>query len=156
MIWLAKLESEELPYEAEWVRSDELLKDVESRMIPLAEQEQVQFDVVERSHFEMRVDREKFLQAISNIVVNAIRHARSRVSVYVKGTEIVIEDDGNGIPEDLIPHIFNRFVKGKGGETGLGLAIARTIIEQSQGQIKVEQSSLGGARFVIEFPWKES
>ena len=57
-----------------------------------------------------------------------------------------------GIPEDLLPHIFHRFVKGKNGETGLGLAISRAIIEQSGGKITVGKSELGGAKFVITFP----
>lgn len=150
IIWLAKLESEELPYEREWIESKTLLNEVHNRMLPLAEKEGIHFGVKQVKEFRLYVDHEKFLQAVLNIAVNAIRHADSKVEVRFKDSQIVIEDDGNGIPKDLIPYIFNRFVKGKGGETGLGLAIARTIIEQSQGSIKVEQSSLGGAKFVID------
>jgi signal transduction histidine kinase len=70
----------------------------------------------------------------------------------VMKTIITIEDDGDGVEEELIPYIFHRFVKGNDGETGLGLAIARAIVEQSSGKITVEKSNtLGGARFIISF-----
>src|SRR5699024_11974825 len=103
----------------------------------------------------LEIDAEKFLRALLNLVLNGIRHARTRVRLTVKREDscivIMIEDDGEGIPEEIIPHIFHRFVKGKSGETGLGLAIARAIIEQSGGRITVGASDLGGAKFMIDF-----
>ncbi|WP_277674617.1 sensor histidine kinase [Piscibacillus halophilus] len=151
MIWLAKLESEELPYNREWVEVNQLIEDIYHRMIPLAEKKNIKLDIEKRESFQLYTDHEKMLQAILNISVNAIRHAESNVRITVENQTIRIEDDGNGVPEDLIPYIFNRFVKGKGGETGLGLAIARTIIEQLNGQIAVEKSDLGGAQFIITY-----
>ncbi|MFP3490104.1 ATP-binding protein, partial [Staphylococcus sp. SIMBA_130] len=63
---------------------------------------------------------------------------------------IIIEDDGEGIEEEQAEQIVHRFVKGKDGETGLGLAIARAIVEQSNGKIVVGKSELGGAKFEVD------
>src|SRR5690625_6461722 len=93
-------------------------------------------------------------RAVVNLTFNAIRHTKSkiRLSVYreKETIRITIEDDGDGVSEDIIPQLFHRFVKGKNGETGLGLAISRAIIEQSNGKITVgESAELGGAKFEI-------
>ena len=69
-------------------------------------------------------------------------------------TELVIEDNGPGIaPEDL-PHLFERFYKGKcsfGSGIGIGLALSRMIIKQQNGSIRGENRAEGGARFTIRF-----
>ncbi|GEL77878.1 sensor histidine kinase [Tenuibacillus multivorans] len=151
MIWLAKLESEEEVFKQQTIDSRHLIERVYDRVLPLAEQDQVELKFILTSSFEIYSDEEKLLQALLNIVINAIRHAESQIAITTKGHSIFIEDDGDGIPENLIPYIFNRFVKGKGGETGLGLAIARTIIDQSNGKLEVKQSELGGALFILTF-----
>ncbi|TFB24260.1 HAMP domain-containing histidine kinase [Filobacillus milosensis] len=151
MIWLAKLESAEDTFERRSISTNDLIERVYDRVIPLAEQHHIQIKLNEVESFEIYSDEEKLLQAVLNITVNAIRHAESKVRITTKGRTLMIEDDGDGIPEDLIPYIFNRFVKGKGGETGLGLAIARTIIEESDGKLEVRESHLGGALFKVEF-----
>ncbi|MYL60683.1 sensor histidine kinase, partial [Virgibacillus halodenitrificans] len=101
-------------------------------------------------------DEEKLLRAILNLIVNGIRHAKTKISLQIfkrNGTTyITVEDDGEGISDEMMPHIFHRFVKGKNGETGLGLAISRAIIERSGGKITVDKSTLGGAKFIITFP----
>jgi signal transduction histidine kinase len=66
--------------------------------------------------------------------------------------EISITDDGAGLPEELIPHLFHRFVKGKDGETGLGLAISRAIIERCGGTIMAQNHDDGGAHVRMRFP----
>lgn len=69
-------------------------------------------------------------------------------------TEIVISDTGKGIaPEDL-PHVFERFYKGKNSNdasTGIGLALARMIITAQNGTIKAENKKEGGAIFTVRF-----
>ncbi|WP_203473137.1 ATP-binding protein [Dissulfurispira thermophila] len=109
--------------------------------------------------------------ALNNIIKNAIEAAESevRISLKVKGQDskimswesrenhnanqylIEIEDDGRGIDDDIKDRIFEPFVTTKANGTGLGLAIAYRIITSFGGNIFVDRSSIGGARFTIVF-----
>ena len=68
---------------------------------------------------------------------------------------LTVEDDGPGIPEELRPRLFERFVRGRGdggGGSGLGLAIVRAVALSHGGSVAVERSATGGARFVVRLP----
>lgn len=160
IILLAKLESYEASYEAEIIRLAEIVNDAMDRMLPLAEKRQVILEKIEEhSRGQIKGNRERLLQAFINIYENCIRYAKTQVWTSMRildgAVEIVIEDDGPGIPDDLLPKLFHRFVKGKDGQNGLGLAITRAILEKSQGSISVENRSEGGTRFTIRFPIEE-
>ena len=92
---------------------------------------------------------EKLLQALINILSNALRYAKRHIIVTLSSfkhqVRVTVQDDGHGFPEDLLPQIFHRFVMGDDGETGLGLAIARAIVEQCDGQIGARNADEGGA-----------
>jgi two-component system, NtrC family, sensor histidine kinase PilS len=70
--------------------------------------------------------------------------------------EIVVEDSGPGVPSDDLPHIFEPFYTTKPDGTGLGLAIVHRIIQEHEGDIRVESREGGGARFVVAFPGVEA
>ncbi|PAV30642.1 two-component sensor histidine kinase [Virgibacillus profundi] len=158
MILLAKLDSEANAYQPEHIDVSLLIDQVVDRALPLINEKDIVLGSKVDSDINLVADKEKLLRALLNLTFNGIRHAKSQVNIitYRKDRLITIriEDDGDGIPEELIPHIFHRFVKGKNGETGLGLAIARAIIEQSGGKISVGKSELGGASFEITFTSK--
>ncbi|MBH0230475.1 sensor histidine kinase [Halobacillus yeomjeoni] len=160
MILLAKLDSSEDVYHPERTDLINLLQQSKDRMIPLAKERQVDLKTDFDSSFYSIVDPERVLQALINIISNAIRHAESEVSIHtdVGSEEIIIKvtDDGEGISEDLLPQLFQRFIKGKEGETGLGLAISRAIIERSGGKIQASNLKEGkGAVFEIRLPRKD-
>jgi signal transduction histidine kinase len=69
--------------------------------------------------------------------------------------EIVVEDSGPGVPPEHLPHIFEPFYTTKPDGTGLGLAIVHRIIQEHEGDIRVESPAGGGARFVIMLPGLE-
>lgn len=104
----------------------------------------------------MYIDEGKFLQALLNIIGNALRHAKDQITIEIKSgkrqLQIEVQDDGEGIAEELLPHLFHRFVKGKNGDVGLGLAISRAIIERSHGRLQAENGPLHGAVFRIILP----
>jgi signal transduction histidine kinase len=113
----------------------------------------------------MVIANRTFLEvAINNIIKNAVEAAKSEVRVSLKDRsqrtedrrqiEIEIEDDGAGINDDLKDKIFEPFVTTKTNGTGLGLAIAYRIITGFGGNIIIDRSSLGGAKFTIVFPTK--
>lgn len=93
-------------------------------------------------------------RAFTNLISNAIRYAAETItlSCHKSAAEIMIEvrDDGPGIAEEDLPHVFNRFYKGKGGKHGIGLAIVKTVIEQHKGRITVS-SEESGSLFTIYF-----
>jgi len=95
-------------------------------------------------------------RAVDNLISNAIRYAASEIvlSCHKKANQIIISvaDDGNGIDPDVLPHVFERFYKGKGGNHGIGLSIAKSIADQHNGYIKAENSNNGGAVFTISLP----
>lgn len=94
-------------------------------------------------------------RAVINVISNCIRYARSAVTVSLcrKADKalIKIQDDGNGINEEDLPHIFERFYKGKNGNFGLGLSIAKLGVEYINGTITAGNTP-EGALFEISLP----
>ena len=101
-------------------------------------------------------------RVIANLIENAVKFSRSTVAVAVRRRsaicEIVVEDDGPGIPEAERAAVFSPFYRversrsRQTGGTGLGLAIARQIAEAHGGNVIAEAGSLGGARLVVTLP----
>lgn len=99
-------------------------------------------------------------EALGNILKNCMEHTPSGGTVSVQGkenalyTEITVSDTGCGIdPEDL-PHLFERFYRGKAApeqSVGIGLALSRMIIVKQNGTVKAENIPGGGAKFTIRF-----
>jgi signal transduction histidine kinase len=106
-------------------------------------------------------DPDQLRRALRNVLDNAERHAASSVTVSVRETDgwidVVIADDGSGIPHEHVDRIFERFGRiddartRDGASTGLGLAITREIVRAHRGDVTVDASE-AGARFVLRFP----
>jgi signal transduction histidine kinase len=102
--------------------------------------------------------------AVSNLVRNAIEAspATSQVRVEMVGElgwgEVVVEDEGPGVPEELREKVFEPFfsTKTERGGTGLGLAISRDMIAQLGGEVILARSSRGGTRASIRLPLWEA
>jgi len=110
----------------------------------------------------VRGDQTALAQVVRNLVDNAARHAEVTMAVTVRvaddGVELVVEDDGPGIPEAQRQRVFERFVRldearaRDAGGSGLGLAIVQQIVTAHHGTVAVSTSGLGGARFVVRLP----
>ncbi|QHW29640.1 HAMP domain-containing histidine kinase [Paenibacillus rhizovicinus] len=161
MTLLAKLDSEEDIFQTSSVGVREIVTETIERINPLlsAKGQELRTVYKEEGHEQwltVSADRDKLLQALLNIVSNAARYAK-RVIVIEVGIEegrvtLEVADDGKGFPENLLPHLFHRFVKGKDGETGLGLAISRAIVERCGGRIAASNRAEGGAVISLNFP----
>ncbi len=105
---------------------------------------------------QMCIDEDKMVQAFINILGNCIRYAEKEVQIeLLVGTndiKIVINDDGIGFKNEDINKIFERFYKGRKGDTGLGMAITKTIIEKHGGKIETQNRNTKGAEFVVILP----
>jgi two-component system phosphate regulon sensor histidine kinase PhoR len=115
-----------------------------------------------------RADLRTLTVAVSNLVDNAIKYGkeggRITVSGKIEGRDCLLEvaDDGPGIPAEHLPRLFERFYrvdKGRSrelGGTGLGLSLARHIVESHGGNIQVKSHLGEGTRFTIRIPAKSS
>ena len=108
----------------------------------------------------LEVDPDWTQEAIGNIVKNCMDHmpggGKLRLSAQTTAlyTEFVIEDSGEGFSEEDLPHIFERYYRGKNAapdSMGIGLALAQMIITEQGGTITAENRPEGGARFIIRF-----
>ena len=94
-------------------------------------------------------------QAVLNILTNALRYTKSVIEIICRqdtaGISLIIADDGNGIEPKDLPHIFERFYKGSGGNFGIGLSITQEVIQQHHGTISVD-SKPGKTIFQILLP----
>ena len=99
-------------------------------------------------------------EALGNIVKNCMEHTPEggRILVDAKETalysEITVTDSGCGIDEEDLPHLFERFYKGKHSSDagfGIGLALARTIVTAQNGTLKAQNAPEGGAQFIMRF-----
>lgn len=112
----------------------------------------------------IKVDRKKFSQVIVNLLSNGIKYTNEGGQIIIENWSndnyyaISIQDNGLGIPESEIPHIFERFYrvdKSRNKETGgigVGLTIAKSIVESHGGTIEVHSQLHQGSQFIIKFP----
>ena len=100
-------------------------------------------------------DDTRLRRAVTNILSNGVRYARSELRLTCRADRrqvtIRIQDNGDGIAEADLPHIFDRFYMGKSGKSGIGLALTREIIHLHKGTIRAYNGD-GGAVFEITIP----
>jgi len=112
---------------------------------------------IEKEPLMVMVNEDLLFRAVYNVLTNAIKYANTQVVITLTSKHndalIQIQDDGEGISLKDLPHVFKRFYKGKKGNFGLGLAIAKTSIELMNGTIRAENN--GGAQFTISLPLKQ-
>jgi signal transduction histidine kinase len=109
---------------------------------------------------EMWVDPDKLDQVLHNLVENALRHGDGTVTIRIEptgdpeGAAVTVSDEGDGIPEETVARVFTKFWRGgaRRGGTGLGLFIAKGIVEAHGGSIAAGRSDAGGAAFRFTVP----
>jgi two-component system sensor histidine kinase BaeS len=113
---------------------------------------------------EIEVDTDRMAQVFANLISNALRYTPAGGQIRLRARRqdgrvlLQVQDSGSGISPEDIPHIFDRFYRGEGarqgesGESGLGLAIAKSLIELNGGKISVESVVGKGTTFTLSFP----
>ena len=97
-------------------------------------------------HIEDRfifVDISKMKRAVTNILANGIRYAKKELRISFSDNTLRIRDDGRPLSEDELQHMFERFHTGDGGNTGIGMALAKEITEQHGFLLSVENENDG-------------
>jgi PAS domain S-box-containing protein len=150
-------------------RLNELTEMVFANHLPLAQQEglAIEYRPTEPGPVAL-IDRDRMTQVLTNVVSNAIQYTPRKGKIVISTSEkeaegctwaaVTVEDTGMGIPEEELPHIFERFFRGERPRsmqvsgTGLGLAIAKDIVELHGGQVTVESKVDTGTTFTLWLP----
>ena len=110
----------------------------------------------------VEASRDELHRLTINLIENALRHTPPGTAIRVStgiapdgSAELVVEDEGPGVPAELEANIFRRFVRGagdRGGSFGLGLAIVQAVAQSHGGSVTLDQAAGRGARFVVRLP----
>lgn len=158
---LSLADAGELQLYKQSVAPQAILDWVSARQALIAQQKGISLRVtVEPDLPAISIDMERMVQVLDNLIANAIRYTPSGGEIFLSARQLEdavllqVQDSGSGIsPEDL-PHVFDRFYRAdksrqQNGETGLGLAIARSIVEAHGGKLTVESTPGKETTFTI-------
>ena len=163
----AKLEAVQVHFSLESLTVDELLVESASMIEPQAQARDIEFQLLPcRRSIQVLGDRDKVLQVVLNLLVNAVKFTRpgGRVSLACDSTDgdamvrIAVSDTGRGIAADQLERIFEPFVQvgrslaGSDAGTGLGLAISRELARGMKGDLTVDSVHGTGSTFALWLP----
>lgn len=161
---LSMADSGELPLNLQAVTPRSLLERTAAGMKPVADQKDIQINLEAGPDLpRILVDPERMARVLGNLASNALRYTPEggliELSALAKGSQVSLQvcDNGPGIAPADLPYIFHRFYRGSksrqhNGEAGLGLTIAKSLVEAQGGTISVESELGKGATFTIQFP----
>jgi two-component system, NtrC family, sensor histidine kinase KinB len=158
---LSKIEAGESQPELLPIKVRDLIIDEADTLRPQVEAKDLSFVVdIPVELPRVMADRSQIERVLANLVVNAIRYTRQgeiRVAAEPRGhyVAVSVSDTGEGIPQEYLSHIFDKFVQVPGAATGgagLGLAISRLIVEAHGGQISVQSEVGQGSTFTFTLP----
>jgi two-component system, NtrC family, sensor histidine kinase GlrK len=162
---LSKMQQGMMPYYFNDEHLHLLVERVMTEMLPLAEAKKIEFHAdFGQSVPTLRLDRERMLQALRNLVGNALKFTPERGSISITsrltdvGVELSVKDTGPGIPKESLDTIFEEFQQLPGGHpvgilgSGLGLAIVKEIIMAHGGRVWAESASGSGSILTFVLP----
>ncbi len=157
---LSKFDANVIKFEKRNVFLREIVKKAITNVEMLAELKNVKINIITVVDDTLSCDLKWQVEAITNILKNCIEHSKknSKIDVYINSNKIyksiVIKDNGEGIDKHDLPHIFERFYKGKNSSkdsVGIGLALSKTIIEKDKGSIIVDSQKDATTIFTIKY-----
>ena len=162
LLTITKLDAGSVVLEKEQENVAEIMRDVELRFATRARQEQKELVLCGPEELFLLCDRDWLMEAIGNVVKNALDHTGERDTVRLEWkalptfVQITVMDNGSGIhPEDLY-HIFKRFYRSRFSKDrqglGLGLPLAKAIVEAHGGTIEADSEWGKGSAFTMNFP----
>jgi signal transduction histidine kinase len=161
LIDVARLEQHGLELRRERCSGGDLIESAASLFHARAANAQIEVTCCADAPTSLVVDRERILQVLTNLVSNALRYTPSggKIAMSVESAneavKFAVSDTGPGIPEDQVPHLFDRYWQGgvkKRGSLGLGLYICKQIVDAHGGQLGVATELGRGSTFWFMLP----
>jgi two-component system sensor histidine kinase ResE len=167
---LARMEAGHLEMQFSEVDIKQLIQRVHRKFSVMAKEKSISLlsDVPSEQLVVPKADEDRLEQVLTNLLDNALRHTSSGKTIQMKASltngigrwiSVEVSDQGDGIPAEDVPYIFERFYKadkartrGTKGGTGLGLAIVKNIIDAHKGSIQVHSTLGEGTTFSIKIP----
>lgn len=168
LLTLVSMEGKENPLNLSKTHVNKLLEVVLNRVLPIAKDNNIEVIFDNYRDVYAEIDENRMIMSLTNIVENSVKYNRPGGTVQVSLNSdfnnffVTIEDTGIGIPEDAIPHLFERFYRvdkarsRQTGGSGLGLSIAYEIVKSHGGEIRVTSKLNVGSVFRIRIPLSQN
>ncbi len=160
LLKLSKFDANVVKFNKESVYLKDIINESIKNVSMIKELKNITIKVSGDDNIKLLCDFKWQVESITNILKNSIEHTKEYGIVEVNYSEnklytrILIKDNGKGIDNDDLPHIFDRFYKGKNGSNdsfGIGLSLSKTIIEKEGGSITVKSTPNIGTIFTIKY-----
>lgn len=160
LLKLSKFDANVVKFNKESVYLKDIINESIKNVSMIKELKNITIKVSGDDNIKLLCDFKWQIESITNILKNSIEHTKEYGTVEVNYSEnklytrILIKDNGKGIDSDDLPHIFDRFYKGKNGSNdsfGIGLSLSKTIIEKEGGSITVKSTPNIGTIFTIKY-----
>lgn len=155
LLYISRMEQGATERLMETVDLRDILSECVSALRRQAQRRQIRFDFqFTEEPVWFTCDQHEIAQMYTNLLTNALRYARTMITLECRTEHseilLAVNDDGEGLSDTDLTHVFERFYKGRGGQHGIGLSIVQSIVEFYGGSIVVK--NCGGARFEIRIP----
>ena len=159
LIKMAQLDTKTVDFNKEDTNIRNLIEKIEKNMSIFLELKNQKLAININENIHALIDSKWMTEAIENIIKNCIEHSAENSKIQISAiqnplfVQIEIKDNGSGISEEDLPRIFDKFYKGKGASNnsfGIGLSLAKSIIESQNGEIEVESEVSKGSTFRIK------
>ncbi len=163
-LFLARAEDPQAVIDRQVLALGAELRDVADYLEPSAAERSVTIAVIDPGPAVLEADRMLLRRALVNLVTNAIRHTPAGGRITLSGTRqegrvtVQVQDTGEGVPTDVLPHVFDRYVRAPGAngdqpaKSGLGLSIVRGIMRLHGGTADIASALGSGTRVSLHFP----
>ncbi|WP_054969230.1 sensor histidine kinase [Alicyclobacillus ferrooxydans] len=164
LLLLSRSDAEQMMLQRRMVDIEPILESTVNNFLPLCEMKQIQLTKECPKPFMLVVDEERFTQLLYIVLDNALKYTGDGGTIHVsavarhRAMELSVRDTGIGIAAEDIPHIFERFyradkARSRGGGAGLGLSIAKWIVEGHGGHVSVLSEQGRDTKFTFLFPF---
>lgn len=160
LLKLSKFDADTITFNDKMENLKDIIDEAVKNVSILCDLKNIEIDIQKEKNPQVFCDLKWQVEAVTNIIKNSVEHSKENSKVYISYdensmySEIMIKDEGAGIDKEDLKHIFERFYKAKNSSkdsVGIGLALAKTIVEKDNGYITVDSEIGKGTTFYIKY-----